>query len=117
MFTDKESSINRIGTLIGEECSISGTLTGTGVLKLDGKMDGGIVWSDDVIIGVTSYCKGNITCKNAYINGCIEGNIICEDMLTIEEKGKVTGDITIKKVVIKDGGILDGKCTMIQEQK
>jgi cytoskeletal protein CcmA (bactofilin family) len=117
MFTEKEKSINRIGTLIGEECLISGTLKGTGVLKIDGRMDGNIDWSDDVVISITSYCKGNISCKNAFISGSVEGNITCEDILTIEEKGKVKGDLTLKRVIIKDGGILDGKCTMLLEQK
>lgn len=117
MLTDKEKNINRIETLIGEDCYISGNLKGTGVLKLDGKMDGDINWFDDVIIGTTSCCTGNISCKNAYINGSVKGNILCEDMLTIEEKGLVRGDISIRRVIIKDGGILDGKCTMIVEQK
>lgn len=117
MFTEKEKNINRIETLIGEECCIRGNLKGTGVLKLDGKMDGDINWLDDVIIGTTSCCNGNISCKNAYIGGSVKGNIICEDILTIEEKGIVKGDITIRRVIIKDGGILDGKCTMIVEQK
>lgn len=117
MFTNKEKNINRICTLIGEECTVNGSLKGTGVLKLDGNLEGDIYWPDDVLIGASSFCKGNITCKSAYVNGMIKGNVICEDILIIEENGKLSGDITVKRVIIKDGGILDGKCTMLVEQK
>lgn len=117
MFIEKEKNIDKISTLIGEECIIDGNLTGTGVIKLDGSLNGDLIWKDDVIIGSNCTCIGNISCKNSYIFGKLEGNLICEDMLTIEIGGIVKGDITVRKVVIKEGGSLDGKCTMVVEGK
>lgn len=117
MFIEKDKNIDKIGTLIGEECIIDGNLNGNGVIKVDGSLNGDIIWKDDVIIGPYSTCTGNISCKNAYIIGKLEGNLICEDMLTIEAGGIIKGDITVKKVVIKEGGSLDGKCTMVVEGK
>lgn len=117
MFIEKDKNIDKIGTLIGEECIINGNLNGTGVIKVDGSLNGDIIWKDDVIVGSNSICTGNISCKNAYIIGKLEGNLICEDMLTIETGGIIKGDITVKKVVIKEGGSLDGKCTMVVEGK
>jgi cytoskeletal protein CcmA (bactofilin family) len=117
MFIEKDKNIDKISTLIGEECIINGNLNGTGVIKVDGSLNGDIIWKDDVIVGSNSTCIGNISCKNAYIIGKLEGNLICEDMLTIEAGGIIKGDITVKKVVIKEGGSLDGKCTMVVEGK
>ncbi|MDP4088539.1 MAG: polymer-forming cytoskeletal protein [Bacillota bacterium] len=114
VFLDKESkNVERIETLIGEQCSITGNMNGGGVLKLDGSIDGDIMWKDDVILGPFSMCNGNLTCKSTSIAGKVKGNIICEETLTIESSGKVTGDITIKKLIVKDGGTIDGRCTMI----
>lgn len=110
---EKEKSNNKIETLIGEKCNFIGSIQGDGTLKVDGSINGDIFLSDDLIIGLPSFCKSNITCKNAFINGKINGNILCENTLTIESCGKVKGDITVKNLIIKEGGILDGKCTMI----
>ena len=37
----------------------------------------------------------------------------CKNTLTIENCGKVKGDISVKKLMITEGGILDGKCAMV----
>ena len=117
MFSDKESkNIERIETLIGEQCNIIGNLNGGGLIKVDGSIEGNIMWQDDVILSVFSIMNGNLTCKSSTISGKITGNIICEETLTIENSGKVIGDITVKKLVVKEGGILDGKCTMLVQR-
>ncbi|WP_040212231.1 bactofilin family protein [Clostridium polynesiense] len=114
---EKELKNDRIETLIGEKCVIKGNLKGEGLLKVDGLIDGNLDWQQDIIIGTDSKIKGNISCINACVNGFVDGNIICENILTIESFGKVKGDITVKNVIIKEGGWLDGKCTMVTQKK
>lgn len=116
MFNDKEKVSNKIETLIGENCNIEGSIKGEGLLKIDGYITGDINWHDDVILGTSSYCKSNIYCINAFINGKVEGNITCENTLTIENCGKINGDITIKNLSIKEGGLFEGKCTMVSSK-
>ena len=112
MFNEKEKNAQNIETLIGERCTVNGTLSGCGILKLNGSIRGNIDWSDDVIIGDNSTSTGDIKCTNACIGGTLTGNAICENSLTIESSGRVIGDITVKTLSIREGGILDGKCTM-----
>ncbi|WP_315121389.1 polymer-forming cytoskeletal protein [uncultured Clostridium sp.] len=114
MSNDRDKNINKIETLIGEGCSITGSLKGENLLKLNGYLEGNIIWQDDVLIGTTGYCKGDLICKNAYINGKIEGNVTCEGILTIEDTGQVMGDISIRNIIVKEGGLLDGKCCIIK---
>ena len=110
---NREKDVNRIETLIGEQCSIIGSLNVNGLIKIDGSIDGDIICEDDIILGESGHIKGNTVCNNAYINGILHGNISCKNTLTIESCGKVKGDISVKKLMISEGGILDGKCTMI----
>ena len=116
MFNEKEKISKRIETLIGEQCSINGNLSGSGLLKIDGSIDGEIKWQDDIETSETALCKGNITCLNAFISGKVQGNIGCEGTLTIENTGSVTGDICVKNLRINDGGVFDGKCTMLNKK-
>jgi cytoskeletal protein CcmA (bactofilin family) len=113
MFNNKEKDINRIETLIGEQCYVIGSLNATGLLKIDGSIDGNLICEDDLILGVSGHIKGNTVCNNAYIHGVIHGDISCKSTLNIESSGKVKGDILVKKLMISEGGLLDGKCTMI----
>lgn len=114
MFSDRElKNQEKIETLIGDQCTIVGNLTGAGVLKIDGTVNGDILWQDDAIISSIGTLKGNISCKSAFISGSVNGNIICEDILTIDSTGRILGDITAKNLIVKEGGTLDGKCTMI----
>lgn len=107
-----ENTSNKIDNLIGKQCKIIGTLTGKGVLKVDGIIEGNIFWEDDIILADSSLCKGTISCENAIINGKIHGNVICKNMLTIDSLGKINGDITMDTLIINKGGILNGNCTM-----
>lgn len=116
MFSDKDSkNINRIESLIGEQCNIVGDLSGGGLLKIDGSIEGNVTWQDDVILGVFSSINGDLSCKNAVVAGKITGNVVCNGSLSIESSGKILGDITIEKLAVKEGGILNGKCTVIKK--
>jgi len=117
MFNEKEKSSNRIETLIGEQCTITGSLSGSGLLRIDGVIEGSIKWQDDVETSETALCKGNITCFNAFISGKVEGNLSCLGTLTIEGSGAVTGDIVVKNLRISEGGVFDGKCTMLTKNE
>ena len=117
MFNEKEKNLSKIETLIGEKCTIKGSISGDGLIKIDGDIDGDILWQDDVIVGTGSNCKSNISCKSAFINGKVEGNVICDNILTLESNGKITGDITVKNLIVKEGGSFDGKCTMVMTRK
>ena len=117
MFSNKEKDENRIETLIGEQCSIIGSLNGNGLIKIDGSINGNLICEDDILLGETGTIKGDITCNNANINGIMNGNISCKSTLTIESCGKVHGDISVKKLMISEGGFLDGKCTMISYEQ
>lgn len=117
MFNNKEKDLNRIETLIGEQCYIIGSMNVSGILKIDGSIDGDLICEDDIILGASGHIKGNTLCNNAFIQGVIQGDISCKNTLTIGDSGNVKGDILVKKLVIAEGGILDGKCTMITSQK
>ena len=110
---NKEKDVNRIETLIGAQCFIIGSLNVSGLIEIDGSIDGDLFCEDDLILGEFGHLKGDTTCNNAYIRGIVHGNISCKSTLSIESSGKVKGDISVKKLLISEGGILEGKCSML----
>lgn len=116
MFSPDKSQ-NKIGTLIGVNCTIDGTLKGSGYIKNDGILNGDVIIENDLETSSLSYVKGNISCYNAAINGKIDGNISCTGKLIIGSTGLVHGDIIVKDLIIMQGGILQGKCSMIVDKE
>ncbi|MDV3427775.1 MAG: polymer-forming cytoskeletal protein [Bacillota bacterium] len=116
MFSPDKSQ-NKIGTLIGINCTIDGILKGSGYIKNDGIINGDVLIENDLETSSLSYIKGNISCFNAEVSGKIDGNINCSGKLLIGSTGLVHGDITVKDLIIIQGGILQGKCTMMSDKE
>ena len=64
--------------------------------------------TDNISIGTTGKCKGNIETHNADIWGSFDGDLKASGTLTIQEAGVVTGSIEYQKMQIKLGGDISG---------
>ena len=64
--------------------------------------------TDNVVIGATGDCKGNIETHNADIWGKFDGEIKASGTLTIQEQGSLSGNIEYQNLQIKLGGKISG---------
>ena len=118
MFGKKNEVINissdKVDTIIGRNNTIKGSIKATGVLRIDGNVDGEVESIGDVVIGESGKVEGNISAKHVTIAGIVEGNIKADANLEILSAGKLIGDIVVGKLIINDGAKFDGKCEMIK---
>ncbi len=98
------SSPNGFDTLIGKNASFEGTFKTTGLLRIDGKFDGNIEVSGDIIVGKDGRINGNIKSNNVEISGIVEANVVCEEQLKISSSGKLYGDIEVGSFVVEEKG-------------
>ncbi len=91
---------------------IVGDINSQGDLRLDGFLKGNLNIKGRVVIGKTGKVTGTITCKNAEINGCVEGKILVSELLSLTESANVKGDIIINKLNIQPGCKFTGTCSM-----
>jgi cytoskeletal protein CcmA (bactofilin family) len=121
MFGKKEQestnirNIDKVDTIIGKGTEIKGSVEGTGVIRVDGKIEGDIHTSGDVIVGETGKVYADIKARHVTAAGEVHGNIQAQGKLEIIAKGKVYGDIQVSSLVINDGAIFEGKSEMIKE--
>ena len=64
--------------------------------------------TDNLVVGATGDCKGDIETHNADIWGVFDGDIKASGTLTIQEQGKVSGKIEYQNLQIKLGGQISG---------
>ena len=93
--------------VIGHGVSISGEIKKADEVQIDGDADI-TMKTDNLVVGVTGQCKGNIETHNADVWGAFDGEIKASGTLTIQEQGKVSGSIEYQNIQIKLGGKLSG---------
>ena len=91
---------------------IIGDINSQGDLRLDGFLKGSLNIKGRVVIGKTGKVVGTINCKNAEINGNVEGQINVSELLSLTETAIVRGDIVINKLMIQPGCKFTGTCSM-----
>ena len=98
--------------LIAAGTVFEGKLKTPGSIRVDGKIVGELIATNNVAIGQTGDIDGNVSARNVTIGGRIRGFIVAQEKLVFESKAVVRGDIRAAKLVIDEGAIFDGKCVM-----
>jgi cytoskeletal protein CcmA (bactofilin family) len=120
MFSSKkreDTVTGGIDTLIGINSLFEGNIESDGTVKVDGKVKGDLKVSGDLFVGNNAYVIGNITAHNIQISGSVEGNINAKGMLKLLSTAKLLGDIQVQSFVADEGGLFQGKCTMLEIQQ
>ena len=97
--------------VIGNGVTITGEIKKADEVQIDGEADV-TMKTDNIVIGLTGKCKGNIETHNADIWGSFDGEIKASGTLTIQAEGHATGSIEYQNMQIKLGGKLSGDIKM-----
>lgn len=113
---DPEAALERVETIIGRGAHFNGSLTGTGTLRVDGKVEGQIAHRGDVVVGETGLVEASIQARNVTVAGEVRGGIEAEGKVELIATGKLTGDIKAGALVINDGAFFHGSSTMTRSE-
>lgn len=106
-----KSAPNHITTLIGDGCEFEGNMTSASATRIDGKLNGRIIGESTIVVGENGIIIGEIRATETVIYGRVEG-AIQSSSLEIKRSGIVLGDVFIDSLIVEDGGIYNGRCTM-----
>ena len=93
--------------VIGYGVSITGEIKQADEVQIDGEADV-TMKTDNLVIGATGNCKGNIETHNIDVWGKLDGDIKAFGTLTIQEQGIVSGSVEYQNLQIKLGGKMSG---------
>lgn len=106
-----------INSVIGQGSIFEGKFYIAGSLKIDGKFEGDIRTDEALYIGETGKVKTNIAAKEVTISGTLIGNIKAETEVTLEETGRMLGDIQTPYLELNKGVVAKGNITITGGQK
>jgi cytoskeletal protein CcmA (bactofilin family) len=96
---------------------ISGKLFFEGPVRIDGQVDGEISANDSVVIGESAIVTAQLKAAAVVIAGKISGDILASKRVEIRPTAKVFGNLTTPVLVVHDGALFEGHCTMHIEAK
>lgn len=99
--------------VIGPGIEISGDVTASADLTIDGKVSGSVVQSaHNVDIGESGQVSARIQAKMIKVAGEVMGDIAGSEKVLIAKTGRVRGNIAAPRVQLEDGAIFKGSIDM-----
>ena len=105
----------RLSGFVGHGTTLTGETNFQMMLRVDGHLTGSVA-SDGgtLIVGTNGVVDANVSVASAMINGTVNGDIVATERLQLGRTAKVVGNIETPRLVLEDGAILEGGCTMIK---
>ncbi len=107
-YTDLLGKTNRIveGTII------KGDIISQADFRLDGELIGNFQSKGKIVIGPQGSVTGNISCKNADIEGKYHGKITVAEILNVKHKASIYGEVICGKLSVEPGADFSASCMM-----
>ena len=113
MFGTKRATPKTIGTLVGAGTTIEGTLSYVGGLRIDGTVKGDIRSANGeagmVIISELGCVMGEVHAAHLVVSGKVNGPVYVTDVLELQPKAQVTGDVRYRTLEIHHGAVVEGR--------
>lgn len=102
---------------IGRGSRVVGKLFFDGSARIEGQVEGEISAQDTLIVGERAVVNARIHSATVVIRGQATGDINAEKRVEIHPPGKLYGNIVTPSLVIHEGVVFEGHCSMGMEGK
>lgn len=107
-YTDLLGKTNRIV----EGTTIKGDIISQADFRLDGELVGNFTSKGKIVIGPAGSVTGDITCKNADIEGRFNGKIEVAEVLNVKAKAHIIGEVIVGRLSVEPGAEFSASCVM-----
>ena len=102
-----------IRSLVGDGMVVNGHLGFAEGLRIDGQVNGDVVASGAgrsiVVISENAQVHGKVKADHVIINGAVQGPIWCAELLELQPKARVVGDIRYEVLEMHPGALVEGE--------
>jgi len=109
-----------IRTLIGEGTVITGEIRFADGLRIDGELRGDVQAIGDgrtlLVISDKARVHGKVRAGHVIINGSVEGPVIADDLLELQPKARIVGDVKYEALEMHQGATIDGELRALKSE-
>lgn len=110
-----------IDSLIGISTTIEGNVRFRGGLRIDGHVKGNVLAEGDepsmLVISEHAKVEGEVRVANLVVNGEIIGPVYSTELLELQPRARITGDVHYKALEMHGGALVAGKLTHDQVEE
>jgi cytoskeletal protein CcmA (bactofilin family) len=99
-------------SVIGVGMIVRGDVETTGVVKVEGTVDGHVTAKSQVLVAKGGVVKGDIETREAVVGGLVAGAIHASERVEIQSGASVEGDVTTRRIAVAEGASLNGQIRM-----
>lgn len=103
----------RIDSLISAGTVLSGDVTFTGGLRIEGRVHGNVMAANGepstLVISAQARVDGEIRASHVVVNGTVNGPVVANDYLELQPKARIIGDVTYKTLEMHVGAVIRGR--------
>lgn len=111
MFNRKNKST--IDSLIGASTNIEGNVHFKGGLRIDGHVKGNVIAElgapSILVISEQAVIDGEVRAGHVVVNGVINGPVISTELIELQSKARISGDVHYKALEMMNGALVSGK--------
>ncbi len=119
MFGKKKLNPGTIDCLIGAGTVIRGDVHFKGGLRIDGEVRGNVLAEEDepsmLVLSENARIEGRVRAAHLVVNGTIVGPVQADDLLELQPKAQVSGEIRYRAIEMHHGAVLDGALAHLEE--
>jgi cytoskeletal protein CcmA (bactofilin family) len=102
-----------IKSLIAQGTRIEGDLRFRDGLRIDGEVAGNVRASEDqpsiLVVSEVAQVTGLIEADHVIINGHVKGPVVAHELLELQPKARIEGDVTYKALEMHQGATIAGQ--------
>ncbi len=101
-------------SIISAGTTVTGDIECAGVLKVEGRIDGGVRRARQVMLAKEGSINGDVHAQEVVVGGVIDGNVTASDRLELQTTAVVNGEITTKSIIVMEGARINGGVKMTE---
>ena len=97
---------------IAHDMKIVGDVSCSGVIRIEGHVEGSVKGARQVLVGRQGMVKGDVSAREAIIGGKIEGSVTASERVEVQGTALINGDLYAKSMLVQEGGRINGAIRM-----
>jgi cytoskeletal protein CcmA (bactofilin family) len=108
----------RLSGYVGAGTTLTGETNFQAMLRVDGHLTGRVI-SDNglLVVGSGGQVDADILVSAATIGGTVNGDIVATEKVELGRTARVIGNIQTPRLMIEDGAIFEGNCSMLKAKE
>lgn len=99
-------------TLVAPAAQFEGSLTGSGDVRIEGRVSGTVAVDGHVIVNQTGVIEATLKARVVVVAGEVHGDVFADEKIELQPTANLVGNMTAPRILIQEGAKFEGQVYM-----